>query len=94
MKVHVKFFGVSAQVAGRSEAVLEVEGGRVRDLLNLLDKLHGKRAAELASPDFFTRPTRYNLILVNGRDLSVVGGLDAELREGDEVVIVTFAHGG
>lgn len=94
MKVSVKFFGVSAQVVGKGEATFDIEGEKVRDLLNHLDRLYRERAAEIASPDFFAKPTRYNIILVNGRDLSVLGGLDAELKDGDEVMVITFAHGG
>lgn len=34
------------------------------------------------------------LVLVNGREISVLGGLDAAVKDGDEVVFVPVVHGG
>ncbi len=34
------------------------------------------------------------LILVNGREISVLNGLETDLRDGDEVVLVPVVHGG
>jgi len=34
------------------------------------------------------------LILVNGREISVMNGLNTSLKDGDEVILVPVAHGG
>jgi len=34
------------------------------------------------------------LILVNGRELSVLNGLETNLKDGDEIVFVPVVHGG
>jgi molybdopterin converting factor small subunit len=34
------------------------------------------------------------LILINGREISALNGLDTILQEGDEVVFVPVVHGG
>lgn len=34
------------------------------------------------------------LVLVNGREISVLGGLDAMVKDGDVVVFVPVVHGG
>lgn len=34
------------------------------------------------------------LILVNGREISVLNGLETNLEDGDEVVFVPVVHGG
>jgi molybdopterin converting factor small subunit len=49
--------------------------------LNLLDE-------QLAEP----KPNA--LILVNGKEISVLHGLETKLRNGDEVVLVPVVHGG
>lgn len=90
----MKFFGVACRVAGKPELVLDIEGRKVKDLMACLDRLYHDKAAEHISPDFFAKATRYNIVLVNGKDLSVLGGLDTELKDGDEVTVITFAHGG
>jgi molybdopterin converting factor small subunit len=43
-------------------------------------------------------PARLNfdnvVIAVNGVDCSILGGIDASVKEGDEVTVVTIVHGG
>lgn len=43
-------------------------------------------------------PARLNfdnvVIAVNGIDCSLLGGMDASVKEGDEVTVVTIVHGG
>jgi molybdopterin synthase sulfur carrier subunit len=39
-------------------------------------------------------PTPNALILVNGREIGVLDGLETRLRDGDEVVLVPVVHGG
>ena len=34
------------------------------------------------------------IIAVNGVDCSILGGMDASAREGDEVTVVSIVHGG
>jgi len=34
------------------------------------------------------------LILVNGREISVLNGLETNLKDGDEIVLVPVVHGG
>ncbi len=34
------------------------------------------------------------LILVNGKEISVLQGLDTEVKDGDEIVLVPVSHGG
>lgn len=35
-----------------------------------------------------------SLILVNGREISILNGLETKLNEGDEIVFVPVVHGG
>jgi len=35
-----------------------------------------------------------NLILVNGREISALKGIDTEINPGDEIVILNYTHGG
>ncbi|MEM0313936.1 MAG: MoaD/ThiS family protein [Candidatus Bathyarchaeia archaeon] len=39
-------------------------------------------------------PRPNSLILVNGREVSVLNGLDTILNDGDEVVLIPILHGG
>jgi len=34
------------------------------------------------------------LILVNGREIGALSGLETEVKEGDEIALIPIAHGG
>ena len=34
------------------------------------------------------------LVLINGREISVLNGLETKLNEGDEIVFIPVVHGG
>jgi len=34
------------------------------------------------------------LILINGREISVLNGLETKLKDGDEIVFIPVVHGG
>jgi len=60
------------------------------------------KLAETFSPEFkrtlvdpeLNDPRPNALVLVNGKEISVLDGLETELNKGDEVVIVPVSHGG
>jgi molybdopterin converting factor small subunit len=39
-------------------------------------------------------PKSNALILVNGKEISVLNGLDTKVQDGDEIVFVPVVHGG
>lgn len=94
LAVIVKFIGSLRHVSDAGELVLKSKDtisirGLIREITrkvptltqSLIDK-------QLEDP----RPNV--LILVNGREISVLSGLETNLRDGDEVVLVPVVHGG
>ena len=93
MVITVKFIGALRHASGVSTRVLDCEECSVKELIDKISRqlpelrrnlIHG----ELDDP----RPSA--LILVNGREISVMNGLETALEDGDEVVLVPVAHGG
>lgn len=94
--INVKLIGLLRGLAGKDVFEIEVEG--TKKITMLLDELLGKvgreefrRAVidpELGSP----RPNL--LILINGREISSLSGLETTVGESDEVVLVPVSHGG
>ena len=93
MAITVKFIGALRHASGVNTRVLDCEECSVKELIDKISRqlpelrrnlIHG----ELDDP----RPSA--LILVNGREISVMNGLDTALEDGDEVVLVPVAHGG
>jgi MoaD family protein len=93
LAITVKFVGALRHESGVNTRVLDCEECSVKDLIDKISRqlpilkrnlIHG----ELDDP----RPNA--LILVNGREISVMNGLNTALKDGDEVILVPVAHGG
>lgn len=94
MEVIVKFVGAFRTISGKSKLTIkhkEIPDVRkaVEKIVEELPKLKGALIdADLEDP----RPN--TLILLNGREISVLNGLETILRNGDEIVFVPVSHGG
>lgn len=93
MAIIVKFVGALRNASGRDSYLLNYEECSVRELIYKLvlqtPELKGHLVHEEVGD---TRPK--GLILVNGREISVINGLNTALKDGDEIVLVPVAHGG
>lgn len=87
MKVLVKFVGSPYVITGISDTWLVFDKNEitVRELLTKLEMERGvKLNLEIANI----------VVLVNGRRIEFMGGLDAELKDLDEVVVASIIGGG
>jgi MoaD family protein len=94
MVITVKLLGALRGISGQSKLAIEFEGvvplrKVIREITKELPKLKGVLInSELED----SRPS--TLILVNGKEICVLNGLDTMLGDGDEVVLVPVVHGG
>jgi molybdopterin converting factor small subunit len=94
MAVTFKFIGSLRSMSGKSKFTLNLEDNvplgevmkKVSDELPKLGRVLMDSDREIASSNA--------LILVNGKDISVLDGLKTLLRDGDEVTLVPVLHGG
>ena len=89
MRVEVLLFGRPRELAGvsREDIVLPPEA-RLGDLFQSLGGKHGSPlATELGR-------TEALIILINGRDYGLLGGLSAPLKADDTVAVFPIAGGG
>jgi molybdopterin synthase sulfur carrier subunit len=94
MPLTVKFIGALRQISGKNQlAVTYHEGWILKDLI-----VHLSREMPMLEKTLSDQPlsdAQSNaLVLVNGRELSVLDGLDTKLMDGDEIVFVPVVHGG
>ncbi len=77
------------------EVELEVPAGAsVMDVLvRLADRMGEQSVPALLEPQS-GRPQRHLRIMLNGRDIGILGGLDAVVKEGDDVLVIPPAGGG
>jgi molybdopterin converting factor small subunit len=92
MTLSIKFIGALRHISGKTQLTINYQEGI--SLKGLLAKL-SQELPELKKTfsDQQLNDSRSNsLILVNGREISVLNGLETELS--DEIVFVPVVHGG
>jgi molybdopterin converting factor small subunit len=91
VNVEVRFLGVFQRLSGKKRLQMKLEEpATVRTIVTKL--------SETFSPEFkhaFLDCSHLNsLILVGGKEISVLQGINTSLRDSEEVVLVPMAHGG
>jgi molybdopterin synthase sulfur carrier subunit len=93
--VEVKFLGVFRQFSERNQVFVKLEEpATVKKTVEKLTEVFSsefKRA--LVDPEL-EDPRPNALILVNGKEISVLQGLETEVEDGDKIVLVPVSHGG
>ena len=94
MAITVRFIGSLRASVGKSKLTLQFdERASLREVIMRIvdDKPKLKRAlidSELNDPG------TNSLILVNGKEIGVLQGLDTMLEDGDELTLISVVHGG
>ena len=61
--------------------------------MKLVESLSVEAKRLLVDPEL-NDPRPNALILVNGKEINVLKGLETELKDGDEVTLIPVSHGG
>lgn len=94
MAVTLKFMGALRHASGSNK--LKIDFSEVSSVEDLIKEI-GREKPELkrALTEYHSKEKTTNvLILVNGREISVLKGLDTKIEDLDEVVFVPITHGG
>ncbi|MGD0494653.1 MAG: MoaD/ThiS family protein [Candidatus Bathyarchaeia archaeon] len=94
MIVSVKFVGSFRGISGKDKLTLKF--GRPVSLTALVKKTVEqlpKLKSSLIDPES-GEPRRSMLVLVNGKEISVLNGLETRVNDEDEVIFVPVVHGG
>lgn len=94
MTVTVKFIGSFRSISNRSRLVINLESPLLlrivmKRVVETLPNLKGT----LINPEHGGAKTGM-LALINGREISVLDGLETIIEDGDELVLIPVAHGG
>ena len=94
MPLTVKFIGALRHLSGKTQLTINFQEDI--SVKGLLEKI-SQEIPELKHTfsDQELNDSRSNsLILVNGREISVLSGYETKLSDGDEIVFVPVVHGG
>jgi molybdopterin synthase sulfur carrier subunit len=94
MTITVKFLGALRHISGAGELALNIKGVlSIKELMNeIVRKVPAlKPSLTHQQPEDLRSNT---LMLVNGREISALNGLETNLKDGDEIIFVPVVHGG
>ena len=96
MKVRLKFYGVFRTAVRTSELVVEVaEPPTVRSvIMQLASRKEFKSLKELLLESGTSDPRPNALIMISGREINTLNGLETVVTEKDELALLPIAHGG
>jgi molybdopterin synthase sulfur carrier subunit len=81
-------------LAGKGKVTLELsEGILLKEAIKQIIEKFPKIERALIDPELGD-PRPNTLIIVNGKEISALNGLETLLKDGDEVVFVPVSHGG
>jgi len=92
--IKVKFLGIFKKAFGSNEISLEASRDeKLRDVIWKLTESSPELGRVLIDPEL--RDPRPNaVILVNGKEISVLKGLETEVGNQDEIIFIPVTHGG
>lgn len=94
MVVTFKFVGAFRSLVGKERRTMKIERALIlREAILKIVKKEARLRRALIDPEL-KDPRPNALILVNGKEISVLKGLDTLLVDGDEVVLIPVIHGG
>ncbi len=92
-KVRVKTLGALYTLLGRMEHLVELEGNAtVRDVISKLVEQYPKLGEEILDESGELRED--HRVLLNGRDITHLKGLDTKVVDGDNLAIIPPVGGG
>ena len=94
IRVEVRLLGVFRGLAGIDRLSLEVKGSNVKNVIRVLAGSFPTEAKRLLIDADLGDPRPNTLILLNGREISVLNGLATEVADGDEITLIPVVHGG
>lgn len=92
--VKIKLLGVFRRAYGSNEISLKIENNvQLREIIQRLAASSKEFKHILIDPELES-PLPNAVILLNGRDISALNGLETPITHGDEIVLIPVIHGG
>jgi molybdopterin synthase sulfur carrier subunit len=92
MKINVRVFGELSETTGKKHTIELQEGANVKTLTNKIGKKIGQqRQGYLGN---YKVGGKELAILINGKNVELIEGLQTPLKDGDEVVLLIYTMGG
>ncbi len=95
MEITVRFFGVFRGISGKNKLIVKFGNAAVsvKDAIEKIIEEMPRLKRVLIDPEL-EDPRPNTLILVNGKEIGILNGLETMLKDGDEVIFISVLHAG
>ena len=95
VNVEVRFLGIFQRLSGKKRFQLKLEEpATVRKVVMNLTETFSSEFKRVLVDSQLDDPRPNALILVGGKDISVLQGLETEVKDAEEIVLLPMVHGG
>ena len=94
IRVKVKLLGTFRGLTDVDQFSIETKHPNVRGVVRLLIDSVSDRDKPILIDLEVSDPRLNALLLLNGREISILEGLETEVKDGDELTIIPVVHGG
>lgn len=95
INVEVRFFGTFQRLSGKKRFQMKLEEpATVRRVIRKLSETFSPEFSRVLLDSKLDDPRPNSLILVGGKEVSALQGLETMVKDSEEVVFVPVAHGG
>jgi len=93
-EVTLRFLGVFKKAYGNSQTLIKIrKNEKLEAVIKKVYKASPNLKHVLIDPELDT-PLSNAVILVNGKEISLLNGLETKLKDKDEIVFIPVIHGG
>jgi len=93
-EVSIKLLGVFRKAYGNNVIKLKIERNvKLKEIIRKLADSSENLRRVLIDPELES-PLPNAVILLNGRDISSLHGLETQIKNGDEILLIPVVHGG
>jgi len=94
VNVNVKLMGVFRVFSGKDSVSLRLEKPIVREAVERIAEFLSAESKRMLIDPELNDPRPNALILVNGKEISVLEGLETKVGEDDQIILIPISHGG
>jgi MoaD family protein len=94
VKVNVRLMGVFRAYSGKDIVTLKLENPTVRQVVDKIAQLFPSESKHMLIDPELNDPRPNALLLVNGKEISVLHGLETKVNDGDQIILIPVSHGG
>jgi molybdopterin converting factor small subunit len=93
--VNVKFLGIFQRLSGKKQLELKLqEPSTIQDVMAKLLQVLSDDFKDVLVDAQLNDPRPNALILVDGKEISALQGLETEVKDSQEIILLPMVHGG